>query len=758
MARQPGGDETSPRSRPSGDPTSTSPSLALALALALLASAGACYHDVAEHYATPSEPEQEQEQELQDRPHKKLDPATVRARLPDPGGPLAPALTRAADVVRGDELAAIDLCSDCHGDIVDQWRSSAHAWASFNNPIYRASIERFQGVLGRQNSRACAACHDPALLVDGAIDRPVTADDPRAHVGVSCMTCHGIDRVNTDGNGSYHLARSTPQIPDLDDASSIAAHRREVRSPALRSGDLCGSCHRAFVDATTGHPSHFTGADDLGSWQSSAYAGHPRRLDQDITKQSCIDCHMPTEAAGNDLAANAGKVTSHRFLGGHTWLAAMRGDPETAAKTAQFLRGAASLDITAIHHGERTTMPADAAPVITGEHIEAEIVIRNLRVGHRFPGGTRDAHDTRLEVELRLADGSLLARSDAHRLRSGVLGEDGRRRFAREVEDLRASAYDHTIAPRDATVVRFALQLPQDLPSTAWPLRLEARLLHRSRSQDLSKETCRSSQSPKAAAFLRASEKLSGDHLDPCIAPPEVLIAETQIELGQGAQSLSPRATWQRLYELGLGLEHEVQERLDRSKRAYEAALELCDEAQGRAMIVGGLASIAARQGRVNDALALTDELAANSLPREDPQAPIAPAIDVLRGQALTAVWRFDDALAPLSRIADSLPGDPLAWRELALAYGSAGSPEAALQAAQRGLELRPRDAALLRTQALALRSLAHPDAAAALDAYLLHRPADSGPELRSTCSRNSEACALERLPVHTHELILIPN
>ncbi|HFE47011.1 MAG TPA: hypothetical protein ENJ18_16260, partial [Nannocystis exedens] len=253
---------------------------ALPFALAMLAPTGACYRDAAEPYGASLE--------VDPKPAETV-PTTLHALLPDPGGPLAPALTRAAEIVRGDELAAIDLCSDCHSDIVEQWRSSAHAWASFNNPIYRASIERFQGALGRKHSRACAACHDPALLVDGAIDEAVTADDPRAHAGVSCMTCHGVDRVTTDGNGSYHLARSRPRIPDLNDASSIAAHRREVRSPALRSGELCGACHRAFVDASTGHPSHFTGADDLGSWQSSAYAGHPRRLDQEIPAQSCID-------------------------------------------------------------------------------------------------------------------------------------------------------------------------------------------------------------------------------------------------------------------------------------------------------------------------------------------------------------------------------------------------------------------------------------------------------------------------------------
>ena len=35
-------------------------------------------------------------------------------------------------------------CGGCHGGIYKQWNSSVHALASFSNPVYRASIDRFR--------------------------------------------------------------------------------------------------------------------------------------------------------------------------------------------------------------------------------------------------------------------------------------------------------------------------------------------------------------------------------------------------------------------------------------------------------------------------------------------------------------------------------------------------------------------------------------------------------------------------------------
>ncbi len=56
------------------------------------------------------------------------------------------------------------------------------------------------------------------------------------------------------------------------------------------------------------------------------------------------------DAPLGDAAAKDGRVRSHRFVGGHTWLAAMRADPEQLARTQQMLRQAATIRVAALRH------------------------------------------------------------------------------------------------------------------------------------------------------------------------------------------------------------------------------------------------------------------------------------------------------------------------------------------------------------------------------------------------------------------------
>ena len=675
----------------------------------------------------------------------------LAALLPRPGGRFAPALTELSEGgPSGHVLADTDTCAACHPDVAAQWQASAHALASFNNPIYRAGVERFRAALGNERSRFCAGCHDPALLVDGAIDHPVDPRDPRAHVGVTCRTCHGIDRATFDGNGSYRLAEADLALPDPRDSASVARHRASVARPALRSGELCASCHRAFLDDATGHPVHFAGTDDVGPWLASPHGGSERRLDDPLPARACAECHMPREpATRGDLAAKAGAVASHRFPGGHTWLAAMRGDEESLAAARRLLEGAVRVDVAALTHEDgRRDLPAEAAELAPGERVVLDLVVRNLSVGHRFPGGTRDAQDTRIEASVAAADGRILAATrDPHVLRAGVLGDDGRPRDAREVEDLRVAAFDHTIAPRDAIVTRVAFTVPADLPPAAWPLRVDARVVHRSRTPELADQTCREGLTKIGRDFTRAAAARAG-RLDPCAPPPATVVAAAALELGPGARLAPDLPTWRRLYELGLGLHGDVQERQELARLALERALDGARrevDPRAEAMVLAALAEVAAAQGRADDALALADQVAA--------LLPEHPAADGLRALALAAVWRWPRSLAPLARLTAALPHDPRAWVQRAIAAGSAGVAEEALAAARAGLRLAPRDPDLLRVQALALRDLAASDHAAALAAYLAHRPADEAPRLRSRCSREQPGCARERLPVHEHAL-----
>lgn len=730
------------------------PALALLLALACRQSE----HEVARTPAEPAdEPQAEVEHEL------ALAEPFVHAAATQ----FAPSLTAIGvgeSPPNGARVADYDHCGSCHEEISMQWRTSAHSFASFNNPIYRASVDRFREQNGIAASRFCAGCHDPALLVDGSMDAEIATDERRAHVGVGCLSCHGVESSTYDGNGSYVLAAREIPIPELssstgertdEELASIERHRSAM-GPAR---DQCGSCHRAFLGIGTGHPHHFNGTDEIGPWTDSSYTGNKLRLDTKVQEQDCADCHMPREAVAsggepNDPAIDPdGKLRSHRFIGGHSWLAAMRGDEQTLGRVREFLQGIASIDIAAIdlagaHHLLGHGVDADARG-----RMVVDLVVRNLAVGHKFPGGTRDSSDTWIAFFVYDAHGNLVAQLDeghgeVHRLRTGVVDEQGGLVGAREVESLRAVAFDNTVGPRDAVIVRYAVELPRD---AVGPLRLEARLLHRSRTLALADETCRQAQTARGKAFLRATERLTGQTLDPCAAQPVTEIARHALVLG-GAEQPDPRPDHERLWELGIALQHQVQERLPEARAALVAAevalehagLEPAEHNAAHARILAALGAVAASQGRVDEALELADRIAA--------LAPNHPYPHLLRGRALAKVWRWQQAVPHLERAFEASPGSPTLAGELAMAYGSAGMHREALAVAAKALPLRPRDAILLRAQALALDALDDPRAEAALEAYFAHREPDVQPHLGAACGERDPACALERVPVHVHE------
>lgn len=670
--------------------------------------------------------------------------------LPSLGTGHSPALVQLESEVDGLTLADTDGCQTCHAGISRQWRSSAHALSSFNNPIYRASFDRFAAANGPQASRFCAGCHDPTLLVDGAVDSEgaieAAAVDPRGHAGVGCRTCHSIVHATFEGNGSYTLSGFDVPIPEEGKPETVTAHVERVRPDALGTAAMCGSCHRASLGAETGHPHGIAGTDDLGPWMQSAFAGASARLDDDVADATCNDCHMKTELARDDLAADdAGMVASHRFVGGHTWLSAMTGDAEHLAQTQALLRESVSIDVAGLRTagGERV-LPEDGQ-VAAGEALELDVVLRNRSVGHRFPGGTRDAQAAWVQVQVLDATGEVIAATDPadrHEFRAHVADEDGQIRDVREIEDFRTPVVDHTIAPRDAVVTRHSLVLPATL---ALPLRVEARLMHQSRTDALQDVTCERADELRGRQAREATRIHLGVQIDPCAEQPTTEIDAVEITLGSGS---APDTRWRRRYEHGLGLLHDVQEHAADAQTVLELALaDLGDGAtdRQRAMILGLLSEVATRQGRFDDAIALADQV--------DAFVPDEPSTDLLRARAHAGAWRWDEAAPIYARAATALPDHEQVWSETAKAWQSTGASSHALRAAQSGLAVAPRQEALLRIQALALQALEHSGAEAAWQAYEERRPSDRAPGVKAACRRNDPTCAKERLPVHVHAL-----
>ena len=165
-----------------------------------------------------------------------------------------------------------------------------------------------------------------------------------------------------------------------------------------------------------------------------------------------------------------------------------------------------------------------------------------------------------------------------------------------------------------------------------------------------------------------------------------------------------------------------LQERRDEAGPSLAKALAAATDDPSRAVVMGALAMLAGRQGRV-------DEASAGSIARKSSRRR-TPAISYLRGEALSQVWRFDKAAIPLARGRGEGARDDAAWVMVAIARGSAADPMGALDAARKGLAWQPRDDDLPRIEALSLGALsAEPDEVeAAWAAWRKARPADQYP------------------------------
>ena len=152
------------------------------------------------------------------------------------GGPKSPffpssAKTNVGGIIPSNFFMDSETCGKCHKDIYEQWNSSAHHFASFNNQFYRKSIEYMQDVVGTQPSKWCAGCHDHAVFFNGRFERPIKEqiDTPEAQAGLACTSCHAIiARDSIDGKRRFH--HRVPAAARADDAARTSTSARWTAS------------------------------------------------------------------------------------------------------------------------------------------------------------------------------------------------------------------------------------------------------------------------------------------------------------------------------------------------------------------------------------------------------------------------------------------------------------------------------------------------------------------------------------------------
>jgi tetratricopeptide (TPR) repeat protein len=361
---------------------------------------------------------------------------------------------------------------------------------------------------------------------------------PEGQVGLGCMSCHAIVHVgSTMGQGGFVLeypaltrfaVSKNPYmhmlhdyLVRLDPKPHRAVFLKPFHTETNQVAMFCSACHKVHLDVPVNHYRWVRGFDEYDNWQASGVSGlGARSFYYPPHPQQCVNCHMPL-IKSNDFGNLHGFVHSHRFAAANTAVPIANGDQTQLKAVENFLKGSLRIDIFALAEEPpagaspaEMVGPASNAPQLSttfavgeesvrgftaaetalvppaklvaplgaghaslkrGETIRVEVVVRTLRLGHFFPGGTVDAFDCWLELQARDNRGRLIfwsgAAADggkgpvdpaAHFYRSMQLDEHGNVINKRNSWSTRAVMYARLIPPGAADTVHYRLRIPKD--------------------------------------------------------------------------------------------------------------------------------------------------------------------------------------------------------------------------------------------------------------------------------------------------------
>ncbi len=410
-------------------------------------------------------------------------------------------------------------CEQCHADTHASWKDSMHHFSSFNNPAYLHSVRGTRAMsLARdgdvQAARFCAGCHDPVPFFSGAFDDPDFDDvnDPIAHAGITCTSCHAITNLNSvRGNADYtieeplHYPFAYSEKPALQAVNRLLVkakpdfHKKTFLKPLHKSTEFCGTCHKVHLPEELNNYKWLRAQNHYDTFLLSGVSGHGATsfYYPPAAEPNCNGCHMKLEesddfGAGQFDESGELKVHNHLFPSANTAIPHILGFADrTNDAHRDMLEGSLRVDLFGIkEQGQidgKLHAPLESSTALeAGKTYLLETVLRTLTLGHPFTQGTSDSNQVWLEVTLS-ADGEVIGASGkldpesgevdpwSHFVNSYVLDKNGARIDRRNAEDIFTALYNHQIPPGAADVVHYRFQVP----SAARTVTLEARLHYR---------------------------------------------------------------------------------------------------------------------------------------------------------------------------------------------------------------------------------------------------------------------------------------
>jgi hypothetical protein len=359
------------------------------------------------------------------------------------GSPFAPSL---ATTDTGRPVAPVALnnskscgATNCHTQIYDEWAVGAHRWSA-SDPFFQGVQKIMAREEGAHATRYCAGCHDPISLLTGYKDSSRGLSAPGFDEGASCLTCHGIKKVDVQGNGNfvwqapkrYAFENKTGAVPVFLSEFLIRAypvqHRQDFDRRLSQRPEFCAACHKQFIDKLVNKFGWVQLQNQYDDWKGSHWfrGGDPARM---LICQQChmrlVDSNDPGRGNPNDpLRGNDNKHRSHRILAANQFvplLLKLEGAREQVSLVEEWLRGEAHVPEIENRWAKGPAVPvtivapAEARP---GQRLLVRVNVTNNKAGHSFPTGPLDLIESWVEFVAKDESGRVV-------YHSGVLDENG---------------------------------------------------------------------------------------------------------------------------------------------------------------------------------------------------------------------------------------------------------------------------------------------------------------------------------------------
>jgi hypothetical protein len=398
-----------------------------------------------------------------------------------------------------------EYCAHCHQEAYSQWRQALHSNA-FRTPFYRTSVNILINTKGIEFARHCDSCHNPVAVLGGGLTEDSQVDRRFDRDGLTCMTCHSIQAVqSTEGNGGIimgvpavmvdeHGNRIPGEVPYDEIMKHTDRHVAAVMRPLLHQPEFCASCHKANLPHELNDYKFLRAFTTYDEWQNSKFSKRNPLTFYTADFTTCQGCHMKRNPnALPDYGAKNGTFASHRWLAGNTAVPFYYGFDEQLAKTIEFLKSGnyLNVDIMGLKKAgdDHMIAPLGSVPfsVEPNNVIEAMVVIQNKNIGHSLIPEVRDLYEAWTEFSVKDADGKDIYHSgylqpdgslepSAHSFTNRPVNTDNGFVDNHKVWTIHTVAFDNTVQAGRSVLIRYQFRVPEN---TKGPLTITARVNYR---------------------------------------------------------------------------------------------------------------------------------------------------------------------------------------------------------------------------------------------------------------------------------------